>query len=100
MCFLSLKKIKGSGEAHKGWVLTVKELKHEHNVEPNAVHIYPEHKRANLGYQKQLAEAAKILDRLVQATMKYIRFQTQPGYSLDRKAFYNTRRITSLQTQT
>ena len=41
MCFLSLKKIKGSGEAHKGWVLTVKELKREHN----------------LSYQMQLAEA-------------------------------------------
>ena len=41
-----------------GWVLTVTELKHERNLEPNAAHIYPEHKRANLGYQKQLTEAA------------------------------------------
>ena len=88
MCFLSLKRIKGSAEAHKGWVLTVKELKHEHN---------PEHKRANLGYQKQLAEAANL--RSTGACYnEYLRFQTQPGYSLDPKAFYNTRRITSLQT--
>ena len=36
----------------------MKELKHEHNLEPYAAHIYPEHKRDNLSYQKQLAEAA------------------------------------------
>ena len=34
------------------------ELKHKHNVEPDAAHIYPEHKRGNLDHQKQPAEAA------------------------------------------
>ena len=36
----------------------MKELKHDHNMEPDAAHIYPEHKRGNFDYQKQLAEAA------------------------------------------
>ena len=83
MCFLSLKKIKGSGEAHKGWVLIVKELKHEHNLESNAVHIYPEHKRANLGYLPKL----QTFDRLVQATMSIYDFKPNQDILLILKPF-------------
>ena len=60
-----------------------------------SITIYPEHKRANLGYQKQLAEAANF--RSTGASYnEYLRFQTQPGHSLDPKAYYNTRRIVRL----
>ena len=83
MCFNSFKKIKGSGEAHKGWVLTVKELKHEHNLEPNAAHIYPGHKRSNLSYLKQLAD----FDRSVQAIMSIYDFKPNQDTLLILKHF-------------
>ena len=73
----------------------MKELKHEHNLEPDAAHIYPEHKRDNLSYQKQLAEAANFWSTGASYN-EYLRFQARPGHPLDPNAFYNTWRITSL----
>ncbi|KAF8432503.1 hypothetical protein BGX38DRAFT_248137 [Terfezia claveryi] len=99
LCFLSFKKINdGAGGGKKGWVLTVKDLTHTHQLEvENAAIIYPEHKRQDNNYQKQLAKAVNF--RSAGASYnEYLRFQTQPGHLLDPKTFYNIRRIDALQT--
>ena len=72
MCFLSFKKIKGSGEEHKGW--TVKELKHEHNLELEAAYI------SNL-------PRLQIFDRPVQATMSICDFKSNQDIFLILKHF-------------
>ena len=99
MCFPSFKKVHdGTGGKKKGWVLPMKGLTRVHQLEvENAAAICSEHKGHNINHQKQLAEAANLRSTGARYN-EYLRFQTQPGYLLDPKTFYNTRRIDVLHT--